>query len=766
MQTLTFTQKLLRQQSFFNFLIPLFAVFVGLGTSPTALGQTFESSNVTITAKTTSAAASTSQVYYGTLNGFGQVSFIGAALGGISGNNAVKFDPADGGVLTLDAASFRIKDTDPSVNSTIYRYRVYLDGTTEANKPDYSTIDLANQSNNIDFANSAANVNLLNQPSVLLGGGDFVVEILAQFKFDKPFNGPTTVSDPSAANGAVNGYMAFFSVASPLVTPSGGTTTWNGRNGTDWANAANWNNGVPTRTSNAVVPEPFQGVPAAYPILNNLGVYEVNDLTLVGQTQSSRGEVTVGQASLAVFGNLRQNAGGLRGNVTGALGVRNGTLNSTLILAGGNQVVTGRLSMPDVTIAGTGIKSITGTLLTNNTLSFQPTSVAGGGTGGVIVQSASEQVGATGPVFDTTLQTLIDLGETGIINQEAGYAETNTSYVKGVLRADRPISSAPQIFGNIGLDVTANYTSAVNVIIFRIIGDPLQSPSSTNSVPPVPIMRQYLVDNALDSGTPVFANATLSFVFHYLDSAYELNTIPEGNLTMFRSLASSPPYVPVFGTLNSVNNTVTRNGLPSLSRFVLTLGDRQNPLPVTLTSFNAKRMGADVLVTWETASEINSKGFEVQVSTDGEEFRTLGSVASASPNSAKKTSYRYVDTETNKVGTRYYRLRQIDIDGKDAFSAPRTVLFTGNALATAMVAYPNPIVGSELRLVLQSVAAGKGTLRITDITGRVIRQESVELTSGTSDLSVKALGDLKAGIYLVGVTLPTGETQNLKIMKQ
>ena len=219
------------------------------------------------------------------------------------------------------------------------------------------------------------------------------------------------------------------------------------------------------------------------------------------------------------------------------------------------------------------------------------------------------------------------------------------------------------------------------------------------------------------------------------------------------------------GRESNSDNILTKRGITTFATFTLSEA-AVLPLPVTLTSFDAKRMGADALVTWETASEINSKGFEVQVSTDGKVFRTLGSVASASPNSTKKTSYRYFDTEANKVGTRYYRLRQIDIDGKDAFFAPRTVLFTGNALATAMVAYPNPIVGSELRLVLQSVAAGKGTLRITDMTGRVIRQESVELTSGTSDLSVKALGDLKAGMYLVGVTLPTGETQNLKIVKQ
>ncbi|GAB3293378.1 hypothetical protein GCM10027511_07300 [Hymenobacter humi] len=259
----------------------------------------------------------------------------------------------------------------------------------------------------------------------------------------------------------------------------------------------------------------------------------------------------------------------------------------------------------------------------------------------------------------------------------------------------------------------------------------------------------------------------LSVVFHYLDSVSELNGIPEENLTMFRSRSNGPPYAPVFGTLDADKNIVTRLDLPSLTRFTLTLGDKKNPLPVTLTKFDAKRMGADVLVTWQTALETNSKGFEVQVSTNGTDFRTLASVASASANSSSAKSYSYLDTERNKAGKRYYRLRQIDLDGKDAYFAPVVVSFDGKAISAGLVAYPNPFNGAEsLHLAFTSATGGKGQLRISDMTGRTIRQEAVELAAGLTDLSVKGLTDLKAGIYIVNFTLPTGEVKNLKVVKQ
>ena len=172
-------------------------------------------------------------------------------------------------------------------------------------------------------------------------------------------------------------------------------------------------------------------------------------------------------------------------------------------------------------------------------------------------------------------------------------------------------------------------------------------------------------------------------------------------------------------------------------------------------------------MTWQTASEENSKGYEVQVSTNGTEFHTLVSVPSASPNTMGVTSYSYTDTEKNKTGNRYYRLRQIDLDGKDAFFSPVVVNFDGKAAASTLVSYPNPFNGNdELHVALQSSIAGKGQLTITDMTGRTIQSKTVDVATGITDFVVNNMADLKSGLYLVKFMLPSGEVKNLKVMKQ
>jgi hypothetical protein len=260
--------------------------------------------------------------------------------------------------------------------------------------------------------------------------------------------------------------------------------------------------------------------------------------------------------------------------------------------------------------------------------------------------------------------------------------------------------------------------------------------------------------------------------FRYLDSEL-VNLGPNGNgsvaepnLSLFVSTTGGNQFGQLGSdALDQAANILTKNDVRTFATF--TLGDRTAPLPVTLTGFDAKRTGANVLLTWDTATERNNKGFDVQVSTDGKHFRTLGFVASENANSSRPRSYSYVDTEPNKVGQRYYRLRQVDLDGKETFFAPRLVKFEGKAVTASMSAYPNPFGNADkLHLTLQSAAAGTGSMSITDMTGRVISQQRVDVTAGNNDVAVNGLRDLKDGIYMVRFVMPNGEVQNLKVQKQ
>ncbi|NML67264.1 T9SS type A sorting domain-containing protein [Hymenobacter sp. RP-2-7] len=747
-------------------LVALVLLVGGLGATQQVWGQTYNYDDIYITAQPTGTSNKVSTVYNGTYSTNDQnatADFQGADLG-----NGANFDQSTG-ALTLTAVTANI-NSNKAVQSSSFYYRVYLVGTSEANKPKYTSFNMgqtssANTGMEVTFASDNLSIDLLNQPTVL-GGGTYVVEakfagVFSNASRNNP-NGTGTIIDPQNTDGS--GFKATFQVISPAVTPTGGTTTWQSTSSTEWELASNWSNGVPNSTSNAVIPA--QTTPSAsivYPILNNPNYnYSVNNLTLQGTTSSTSSALTINAATLTIYGNLSQGSGGLTGNTVGSMGKTDSKNNSTLVFAGKDQVITGNLVVSDIIIAGSGTKSVINQLNPSNILAFRPTSV----TDGVIVQSASQDLtnGTVETSFSTTGTSYIQLGASAIISLANNEAETTTSYVKGVLRADRTLTAGTSnSFGNIGLDVTPNHSPG-SIYIYRVVGDALSSPQ--NNSPAKPIKRQYQIVGDDDSNSSGTAGSTVDVVFHYLPSADELNGIDENNLTLFRTTNKGRTYQGVGGDLNTTLHTVSRNNLPTLTNYILTLGDKTNPLPVSLVAFNAVRSNANTLLSWITASEENNKGFNVQVSADGVTYRTLTFVASKSPNSSNEQSYKYTDTEAGKVGTRYYRLEQVDVDGKLNYSPVRAVGFDGTAATSvALVAYPNPF-SNTIGLTVEGATTTEGSayVKLVDMTGRTVLDQKVSLVGAS--LALGDLSNLRSGLYLAKVTLPDGSVQTVRVQKQ
>ena len=767
MQTLIFTQKLLRQRSFLSFIIPLLALFLGLGATQAVSAQGYVFSNVNIIAQTTSTATSSTTLYYGKRNVLGQIPFNGAALGGTSGGVAIPFDPANGGVLTLNAASFRTSAANTPSSTTIYQYRVYLAGT--AVLPSYSIVNLADQGNGIDFANPAAGVNLLTQPGVL-GGGNYIVEIQARYTDNDPLNNFPSYSDPSATSGN----MATFSLVSPAVTPVGGTTTWvGGATGApnDWLTAANWNNGVPSARANAIIPSPPR--PNAPILNNNTADYSVKNLTLQIQDPANafttRGLVRITTATLKIYGDVANGGNGILAT-TDAPGTLADPLSASAIIvfAGSDQKIDqGRFA--NLIIQNNKVDQATGAITPNTVQAIKsnfgvleiPGSLQFANNANVLLRSTVSDLSGN-LSLDTGGNENVDLKNTGSV-----LGETNTAFMQGILKVQRPVNTGvKETFGGVGIDITILGSSTAGVgQITRATGATFSPVMYSGATRPVSVKRSFGVSF---SGLQQGFNADV--VFHYNNNADELNTNRDGFLQIFRTTSNA-----TFQRLGGIDipdptsypgngGTVEVMGLNSIN--TLTLADyERNPLPVTLISFSAKRVGTDAVMTWETASELNNKGYNVQVSTDGNTFRTIGFVASESVNSTTAKTYSFTDTEKNKVGVRYYRLQQVDVDGKTALFAPRAVTFEGRATASGVLAYPNPFT-NEVRLNLTSATEGNGLVRITDMTGRLIGQRQVALIKGANDVEVSNVYDLKSGLYMMNVTLPNGETKNLKVVKQ
>jgi uncharacterized repeat protein (TIGR01451 family) len=197
----------------------------------------------------------------------------------------------------------------------------------------------------------------------------------------------------------------------------------------------------------------------------------------------------------------------------------------------------------------------------------------------------------------------------------------------------------------------------------------------------------------------------------------------------------------------SITTTDAYGGVTTLP-VTFTIGAR--PLPVVLSGFTASAVAnRDAQLEWTTASEVNSASFDIERSFDGTHFTKVGERA-AKGSSSSPTAYALLDKGVASLattGTVYYRLKQLDLDGKAAYSPVRPVSFTPAALASLSL-YPNPAQTSTGLDLRQLPAGSMYEVRLLDATGRVVRS----LRVGGGQLQPLELSSLATGTYFVLVT--------------
>lgn len=159
-----------------------------------------------------------------------------------------------------------------------------------------------------------------------------------------------------------------------------------------------------------------------------------------------------------------------------------------------------------------------------------------------------------------------------------------------------------------------------------------------------------------------------------------------------------------------------------------------SPLPVEMVNFSAKVRNNSVILEWQTATEVNNYGFEIERAGPGEQqsperYTVIGFVqGSGNSNSAK--TYSFVDKGTPK-GKVQYRLKQLDTDGSFSY-LPKIEVEIEVPLQFAMHQnFPNPFNPSTT-ITFTLAEDGLTTLKIYDILGR--------------EVMTIVNGDLKAGL--------------------
>ncbi|KAA9332695.1 T9SS type A sorting domain-containing protein [Adhaeribacter soli] len=172
------------------------------------------------------------------------------------------------------------------------------------------------------------------------------------------------------------------------------------------------------------------------------------------------------------------------------------------------------------------------------------------------------------------------------------------------------------------------------------------------------------------------------------------------------------------------------------------------PLPVELISFNGSASKEGIALNWETATEKDNAYFSIQHSTDGRNFESVGYVEG---NGTSSTNHKYRFNHTQPAGGKnYYRLKQVDHDGKYAYSKVIVVESKG-APSLKLTVYPNPVTNGELNLKLDRAMNEHelATVDLHDLNGRLIATEVLK-GSQTIQINTRKL-NLKPGIYLVNL---------------
>jgi hypothetical protein len=173
-------------------------------------------------------------------------------------------------------------------------------------------------------------------------------------------------------------------------------------------------------------------------------------------------------------------------------------------------------------------------------------------------------------------------------------------------------------------------------------------------------------------------------------------------------------------------------------------------LPVELLYLSAKATNSEtILVEWATATEINNEGFEIQRSTNGVDFNTIG-WQQGFGNYSGKLDYSFTDYEVANNVNYYYRLKQMDFDGQYEYS--KIVSVNIHNLASFIEIYPVP--ANDYVFIKSS--ADIISVEVFDFAGRKLMSEI-----GTKEIN---LSSLTSGAYLLLVNTTSG-TETLKLMK-
>ncbi|MEO9211336.1 MAG: alpha-amylase family glycosyl hydrolase, partial [Ginsengibacter sp.] len=210
-----------------------------------------------------------------------------------------------------------------------------------------------------------------------------------------------------------------------------------------------------------------------------------------------------------------------------------------------------------------------------------------------------------------------------------------------------------------------------------------------------------------------------------------------------------------------LNNT-TINATGSPQSFTLQPGEYHvytsvdAALPVTILSFEGRKISNSNILTWEVADEVNLASYELERSYNGKDFLMISKTEATG-----LSKYSYTDIDAPSSGITYYRLKSVDKDGKFQYSL--IVKIQRNTTLWQVQATPNPFVNT-LKIKLESPIQDKVKIIISDMSGRQLFNKGTSISTGTNWIEMNETASFSKGTYLVSIISST-QTETLKVVK-
>lgn len=289
-----------------------------------------------------------------------------------------------------------------------------------------------------------------------------------------------------------------------------------------------------------------------------------------------------------------------------------------------------------------------------------------------------------------------------------------------------------------GLTLQPSADLDISSASFTVSSTPLTGPGGAS------IKRVYQV-----SGPFTFIG-TLGIVYN----EEELNGNSESNLKLaMRNTPSSSFTISDNSVVNEAANYLTAVFTSAANLQGEITAFSSSALPVTWISFDARREGMQAVLSWVTAKEINTNYFAIERSTDGKYFAEAGRVKATGNASGGPAMYHFGEIHP-EGGTFYYRVRSIDTDGSTDITGIKAVAITPAAMPAV---FPNPSQG----MVSVTGLRGAGSVKVYDLSGRLVQTKAVTPNAAEIDLSGQA-----RGLYLIVVEQDGNARLAGKVLKE